>query len=87
MFLLLIMFRKNDHIFVCGIEYRFCAGVINELISKGKLISAVHFVHAFELVDRFPTVPLLMTYLKDLRRNSQAKRIKAPYSESVQVQL
>ncbi|XP_023765040.1 FRIGIDA-like protein 3 [Lactuca sativa] len=49
-------------------------GVIEELISSGKLISAVHFVHGFELADRFPTVPLLKTYLKDLRRSSQGKR-------------
>lgn len=49
-------------------------GVIEELISSGRLISAVHFVHGFELADRFPTVPLLKTYLKDLRRSSQGKR-------------
>ncbi|KAI3669770.1 hypothetical protein L6452_41166 [Arctium lappa] len=57
-------------------------GVIEELISTGKLISAVHFVHAFGLADRFPTVPLLKTYLKDLRRNSQGKR--GQHSESAQ---
>ncbi|KAJ9562333.1 hypothetical protein OSB04_007493 [Centaurea solstitialis] len=57
-------------------------GVIEELISTGKLISAVHFVHAFELVEKFPTVPLLKTYLKDLRRNSQGKR--GHHSESAQ---
>ncbi|KAL4582198.1 hypothetical protein LXL04_006740 [Taraxacum kok-saghyz] len=49
-------------------------GVVEELISNGKLISAVHFVHGFKLSDRFPTVPLLKTYLKDLRRSSQGKR-------------
>ncbi|XP_071730959.1 uncharacterized protein [Rutidosis leptorrhynchoides] len=59
-------------------------GVIEELISKGKIISAVHFVHAFELVDKFPTVPLLKTYLKDLRRDSQLKCIASRNSEIVQ---
>ncbi|GJT45837.1 FRIGIDA-like protein 3 [Tanacetum coccineum] len=48
-------------------------GVIEEMISKGKLITAVHFAHAFELVEQFPTVPLLKNYLKDMRRKSQRK--------------
>lgn len=48
-------------------------GVIEELVSGGKLIDAVHFVQAFGLSERFPPVPLLKTYLKDLRRNSQGK--------------
>ncbi|XP_071711099.1 FRIGIDA-like protein 1 [Rutidosis leptorrhynchoides] len=60
------------------------SGVIEELIKKGKLISAVHFVHAFDFVNKFQTVPLLKTYLKDLRRNSQIKHIKSRNSASVQ---
>lgn len=36
-------------------------------------MDAVHFVQAFKLTESFPPVPLLKTYLKDLRRNSQGK--------------
>ncbi|KAK3032888.1 hypothetical protein RJ639_034936 [Escallonia herrerae] len=48
-------------------------GFIESLINDGKQIAAVHFVHAFQLTESVPTVPLLKTYLKDLRRNSQGK--------------
>ncbi|KAK6923107.1 Frigida-like [Dillenia turbinata] len=48
-------------------------GVVGDLISSGRQIDAVHFIHAFELTEGFPPVPLLKTYLKDLRRNSQGK--------------
>lgn len=40
-------------------------------MNAGKLIDAVHLVQAFGLSESFPPVPLLKTYLKDLRRNSQ----------------
>ncbi|KAK6923996.1 Frigida-like [Dillenia turbinata] len=48
-------------------------GVVGDLINTGRQIDAVHFIHAFELTETFPPVPLLKTYLKDLRRNSQGK--------------
>ncbi|MQL89937.1 hypothetical protein Taro_022522, partial [Colocasia esculenta] len=47
-------------------------GVIESLISSGKHIDAVHFVHAFQLTDSFPPVPLLKAYLTDVQ-NSQEK--------------
>ncbi|KAL7193332.1 hypothetical protein ACSBR2_025023 [Camellia fascicularis] len=47
--------------------------VIEALVNCGKQIDAVHFIHAFQLTESFPPVPLLKTYLKDLRRNSQGK--------------
>lgn len=46
---------------------------MESLINSGKQIDAVHFAHAFQLTESFPLVPLLKTYLKDLRRNSQGK--------------
>ncbi|KAF5738239.1 putative Protein FRIGIDA [Tripterygium wilfordii] len=46
-------------------------GIVESLINGGKQIDAVRFIHTFELTDRFPPVPLLKTYLKDIRRNSQ----------------
>nr|XP_023921755.1 FRIGIDA-like protein 3 [Quercus suber]XP_023921756.1 FRIGIDA-like protein 3 [Quercus suber]XP_023921757.1 FRIGIDA-like protein 3 [Quercus suber]XP_023921758.1 FRIGIDA-like protein 3 [Quercus suber]XP_023921759.1 FRIGIDA-like protein 3 [Quercus suber]POE98797.1 frigida-like protein 3 [Quercus suber] len=48
-------------------------GIVESLINSGKQINAVRFIHAFELTESFPTVPLLKSYLKDLRRNSQGK--------------
>ncbi|KAF5188917.1 Frigida-like protein [Thalictrum thalictroides] len=52
-------------------------GVIETLINMGKQTDAVHFVQAFKLSENFPPVPLLKTYLKDLRRNSQGKGANA----------
>ncbi|GAB4849023.1 hypothetical protein Ancab_003835 [Ancistrocladus abbreviatus] len=48
-------------------------GIIETLINWGKQIDAVHFIQSFELSEKYPPVPLLKTYLKDLRRNSQGK--------------
>ncbi|XVF59333.1 hypothetical protein PTKIN_Ptkin07bG0267300 [Pterospermum kingtungense] len=48
-------------------------GVVELLINSGRQIDAVRFIHAFQLTESFPPVPLLKTYLKDLRRNSQGK--------------
>ncbi|KAF8377611.1 hypothetical protein HHK36_030993 [Tetracentron sinense] len=48
-------------------------GVVEVLVNSGKQIDAVRFVQAFHLTETFPPVPLLKTYLKDLRRNSQGK--------------
>lgn len=47
------------------------AGVVETLIERGRLIDAVHFIHAFDLSEAFPPIPLLKTYLKEIRRNSQ----------------
>ncbi|MQL98792.1 hypothetical protein Taro_031506, partial [Colocasia esculenta] len=38
-------------------------GVVEALISSGRLIDAVHFIHAFQLTESFPPVPLLKDYL------------------------
>ncbi|XP_068654842.1 FRIGIDA-like protein 3 isoform X2 [Aristolochia californica] len=48
-------------------------GIVDTLVGNGRQIDAVHFIQAFQLVEMFPPVPLLKTYLKDLRRNSQGK--------------
>ncbi|KAE8704122.1 Metal transporter Nramp3 family protein [Hibiscus syriacus] len=47
--------------------------VVQLLINSGRQIDAVRLIHALQLTETFPTVPLLKTYLKDLRRNSQGK--------------
>lgn len=43
------------------------------MIHSEKQIDAARFIHSFELTERFPLVPLLKGYLKDLRRNAQGK--------------
>ncbi|KAG9440230.1 hypothetical protein H6P81_020395 [Aristolochia fimbriata] len=48
-------------------------GIVETLVGSGRQIDAVHFIQAFQLAETFPPVPLLKTYLKDLRRNSQGK--------------
>ncbi|CAJ2635309.1 frigida-like protein [Trifolium pratense] len=48
-------------------------GLVEILINNGKQIAAVHFIQLFQLQESFPPVPLLRTYLKNQRRNSQVK--------------
>ncbi|CAN6449692.1 unnamed protein product [Victoria cruziana] len=48
-------------------------GVIESLTNSGRQIDAVNFIYAFKLTETFPPVPLLKTYLKDVRRASQGK--------------
>ncbi|XP_059643993.1 FRIGIDA-like protein 3 [Cornus florida] len=47
--------------------------VVETLINIRKQIDAVHFVHAFQLTESFPIVPLLKTYLTEQKKNSQEK--------------
>ncbi|KAK7270580.1 hypothetical protein RIF29_23820 [Crotalaria pallida] len=42
--------------------------MIQELISKGQQLDAVHFTYEAGLVDKFPTVPLLKSFLKDAKK-------------------
>ncbi|KAJ4834367.1 FRIGIDA-like protein 4a [Turnera subulata] len=42
--------------------------MIQELISRGQQLDAVHFTYEVGLVDKFPTVPLLKSFLKDARK-------------------
>nr|KJB71128.1 hypothetical protein B456_011G107000 [Gossypium raimondii] len=48
-------------------------GLVELLINSGRQVDAVRFIHTFQLTEKFPPVPLLKMYLKDLRRNSQGK--------------
>ena len=50
-----------------------CACLIELLVNGRKQIDVVHLIHAFQLTESVPPVPLLKTYLKDLRRNSKGK--------------
>eukprot|EP00262_Sarcandra_glabra_P019982 TRINITY_DN7795_c0_g1_i1.p1 TRINITY_DN7795_c0_g1~~TRINITY_DN7795_c0_g1_i1.p1 ORF type:complete len:545 (+),score=77.17 TRINITY_DN7795_c0_g1_i1:57-1637(+) len=44
------------------------ADIIEELISKGRQVDAVYFAYEAGLVDKFPPVPLLKSYLKDSKK-------------------
>ncbi|KAG9158365.1 hypothetical protein Leryth_013116 [Lithospermum erythrorhizon] len=43
-------------------------GMIEELISKGQQVDAVHFTYEVGLADKFPPVPLLKAFLKDAKK-------------------
>ncbi|XP_011026525.1 PREDICTED: FRIGIDA-like protein 4a [Populus euphratica] len=42
--------------------------MIEELISRGQQLDAVHFTYEVGLVDKFPPVPLLKAFLKDAKK-------------------
>ena len=42
--------------------------IIEELISRGQQVNAVHFIFEVDLVDEFPPVPLLKAFLKDAKK-------------------
>lgn len=65
--------RKVCTVYGVKFYYYFLAGVVEALIHSEKQIDAARFIHSFELTERFPLVPLLKGYLKDLRRNAQGK--------------
>lgn len=44
---------------------------IQSLISQKKRLEAVRFIYAFELVDKFPPVPLLQDHLNDAKKASR----------------
>lgn len=44
------------------------ADMIEELISRGQQLDAVHFTYEVGLVDKFRPVPLLKAFLKDARK-------------------
>lgn len=44
------------------------ADMIEELISRGQQVDAVHFTHEVGLVERFPPVSLLKAFLKDAKK-------------------
>ncbi|KAF5177736.1 Frigida-like protein [Thalictrum thalictroides] len=53
---------------------------VQKLTSNGKQLEAVKFVYAFELVDKFPPVPLLKDYFKQSKKVAQDIRNKGNHS-------
>ncbi|KAE8662854.1 metal transporter Nramp3-like [Hibiscus syriacus] len=60
-------------------------GLFELLINSGRKVDAIRFIHTFQLSERFPPVPLLKMFLKDLLRNSQGKggNSRAAYGSQV----
>lgn len=46
--------------------------LIEELISRGQQVDAVHFTYEVGLTDKFPPVPLLKAFLKDAKKAATA---------------
>lgn len=46
--------------------------MIEELISRGQQVDAVHFTFEVGLVAKFPPVPLLKSFLKDAKKAAAA---------------
>lgn len=57
------LFCVCECVFVCVFS-----DMIEELISKGQQLDAVHFTFEVGLVDKFPPVPLLKSFLKDAKK-------------------
>ncbi|PIN26164.1 hypothetical protein CDL12_01087 [Handroanthus impetiginosus] len=55
---------------ILGLESKI-SDVIPRLINKGKQLSALKFIFEFELMDEFPPVPLLKSYVMDSTKNAQ----------------
>ncbi|XP_077214891.1 truncated FRIGIDA-like protein 1 [Tasmannia lanceolata] len=53
---------------------------VQKLVIKGKQLDAVYFVYAFELVNKFPPVPLLKTYLKESEKVAEEIRKRGKYT-------
>lgn len=50
----------------------FCTEMIEELISRGQQLDAVHFSCEVGLVDKFRPVPLLKDFLRDAKKSAAA---------------
>lgn len=51
-----------------GLKLFLCADMIEELVSRGQQLDAVHFTYEVGLVNKFPPVPLLKAFLKDAKK-------------------
>lgn len=60
--------------------------MIEELISRGQQVDAVHFTYEVGLVDRFPPVPLLKSFLRDAKK-AAAAILEDPNNSGRTVQL
>ena len=48
------------------------SGIVEELIKSGNVIEAIFVAHEADLLERFPPVPLLKSYLRNSTDKAQA---------------
>jgi activator of 2-hydroxyglutaryl-CoA dehydratase len=66
----------------------FCVSdVIEEFIKSGNEIEAIHIAHEAGLLERFPPVPLLKSYIKRITNKTQVALRGGRHSNSVVVRL
>jgi Frigida-like protein len=53
--------------------YNHISGVIDVLVNTGRQIDAVNLSYAFGLTEKYSPVPLLKSFLKEVRKLSNAK--------------
>ncbi|XP_074565534.1 truncated FRIGIDA-like protein 1 [Curcuma longa] len=80
--LLLLICRRKQAVHLCRslslTEY--VPDLIEKLNHKGRQVDSVKFVYAFDLVEKFPPVPLLKAYIDETKKAAQDVRIKRNYS-------
>ncbi|CAL8167865.1 unnamed protein product [Prunus armeniaca] len=59
-----------------GFGDKITADVIANLIERKQLIEAVRCIYTFNLMDKFPLVPLLKEYVDDIQKHSWKKYVK-----------
>lgn len=60
--------RKGHSLVIYVWRLLLCADMIEELISRGQQLDAVHFIYEVGLVHMFPPVPLLKAFLRDAKK-------------------
>eukprot|EP00262_Sarcandra_glabra_P003501 TRINITY_DN14238_c0_g1_i1.p1 TRINITY_DN14238_c0_g1~~TRINITY_DN14238_c0_g1_i1.p1 ORF type:complete len:488 (+),score=98.74 TRINITY_DN14238_c0_g1_i1:173-1636(+) len=84
--LVAVIARRKEAIDLCrglGVSEKI-PDFVRKLISKGKRLEAVNFAYAFNLVDKFPPVPLLKDFLKGTKKTVQEVRKKGKNSTASQ---
>lgn len=61
------------------------ADLLGALNCKGRQLDAVKFIHALNLMDKYPPVPILKAYLKESKKAAQEVRKKGNNSNKSQV--
>lgn len=65
--------------------FLFVTELIERLNNKGRQLDAVKFVYAFNLVEKYPPVPLLKAYIKEIKKAAQDVRNKGNNSSESEV--
>jgi len=63
------------------------SGIVEELIKSGNVIEAIFVAHEADLLERFPPVPLLKSYLRNSTDKAQAVLKSGRHSSSALVSI